>query len=267
MDDCENYELSLNANLIMFENSYKELMRIKPTSKENKEKIEKKIKLIDQLIPSTNKFFEKYINEMKKCKLDHKMKIKETEEKKKKFKEMSEQYNLNVNKLYLENFEEKEENNKELKNSTNEEEEEIKFQVGKLLSDDPNYICGVSKSELKKIIEIKNSMKKTLDEIGEILKQNDYQFEQIESNVEKVLDDIIIGNGELKEAAKIHIERRALEIKMKVTYVLTTILYYIPGFRSLPKSALVGFGGGNLIGNLIEKMGKKYLDMIDKKQY
>ena len=33
-------------------------------------------------------------------------------------------------------------------------------------------------------------MKKTLDEIGEILKQNDYQFEQIESNVEKVLDDI-----------------------------------------------------------------------------
>ena len=36
MDDCENYELSLNANIIMFENSYKELMRIKPTSKENK---------------------------------------------------------------------------------------------------------------------------------------------------------------------------------------------------------------------------------------
>ena len=51
------------------------------------------------------------------------MKIKETEERKKKFKEMSEQYNLNVNKLYLENFDEKEENKKELKNSTNEEEE------------------------------------------------------------------------------------------------------------------------------------------------
>jgi hypothetical protein len=110
-------------------------------------------------------------------------------------------------------------------------------------------------------------MKKTLDEIGEILKQNDYQFEKIESNVEKVLDDIIIGNGELKEAAKIHIERRALEIKMKVTCVLTTILYYIPGFRSIPKSFLVGVGGGNLIGKLVEKMGKKYLDMIDKKQY
>ena len=65
MDDCENYELSLNANLIMFENSYKELMRIKPTSKENKEKIEKKIKLIDQLIPSTNKaelFWSSYPN-------------------------------------------------------------------------------------------------------------------------------------------------------------------------------------------------------------
>ena len=54
---------------------------------------------------------------------------------------------------------------------------------------------------------------------------------------------------------------------MKVTWVLTTILYYIPGFRSFPKSFLVGVGGGNLIGNLIEKMGNKYLDMIDKKQY
>ena len=56
-------------------------------------------------------------------------------------------------------------------------------------------------------------MKKTLDEIGEILKQNDYQFEQIESNVEKALDDIIIGNGELKEAAKFILKEELWKLK------------------------------------------------------
>ena len=52
-DDCDNFELSLTANKMMFDKTFKEFMRIKPTTNENKIKMTKDIKLIDQLIPET----------------------------------------------------------------------------------------------------------------------------------------------------------------------------------------------------------------------
>ena len=279
-DDCDNFELSLTANKMMFDKTFKEFMRIKPTTNENKIKMTKDIKLIDQLIPETYKTFDKFIKAMKNCNRNHTQKIKETENDRKNFKEMDEKYTNYLKKLYKEGFEpiydNKKQEKKIIKKQINpyedinenknfilqEEEEEIlaKIQVGNLLKDDPNLISGIPKEKRKEIIELKNSIQKSLNEIGEYLKQADVDLIKIENKIEETVDNMIEGNNYLEKAANYAVERRALKLKTILGIFVSGICIAIPG-ASLIGGAIV-FGGEYVISNFIEKLEKKYLQKI-----
>ena len=279
-DDCDNFELSLTANKMMFDKTFKEFMRIKPTTNENKIKMTKDIKLIDQLIPETYKTFDKFINAMKNCNRNHTQKIEETEIERKMFKEMDEKYTNYLKKLYKEGFEpiydNKKQEKKIIKKQINpyedinenknfilqEEEEEIlaKIQVGNLLKDDPNLISGIPKEKMKEIIELKKSLQQKINQIGEYLKQADVDLEKIENNIEEAVDNMIEGNNYLEKAANDAVERRAMKLKSTLIGIVTGICIAIPGVSII--RGVITLGGGLVISNLIEKLEKKYIKKI-----
>ena len=279
-DDCDNFELSLTANKIMFDKTFNEFMRIKPITNENKITMTEKIQLIDQLIPSTYKTYDNFINAMKNCNRNHTKKIEETEIERKMFKEMDEKYTNYLKKLYKEGFEPIYDNKKQEKKiikkqinpyediNTNqnymiqEEEDEIlaKIQVSKLLKDDPNLISGIPKEKMKEIIELKNSIQQKINQIGEYLKQADVDLEKIENNIEEAVDDMIKGNNYLEKAANYAVERRALKLKSTLIGIVTGICIDIPKVRVI--GGVITLGGGLVISNLIEKLEKKYIKKI-----
>lgn len=279
-DDCDNFELSLTANKIMFDKTFNEFMRIKPITNENKITMTEKIQLIDQLIPSTYKTYDNFIKAMKNCNRNHTKKIEETEIERKMFKEMDEKYTNYLKKLYKEGFEPIYDNKKQEKKiikkqinpyediNTNqnymiqEEEDEIlaKIQVSKLLKDDPNLISGIPKEKMKEIIELKNSIQQKINQIGEYLKQADVDLEKIENNIEEAVDDMIKGNNYLEKAANYAVERRALKLKSTLIGIVTGICIDIPKVRVI--GGVITLGGGLVISNLIEKLEKKYIKKI-----
>ena len=279
-DDCDNFELSLTANKIMFDKTFNEFMRIKPITNENKITMTEKIQLIDQLIPSTYKTYDNFIKAMKNCNRNHTKKIEETEIERKMFKEMDEKYTNYLKKLYKEGFEPIYDNKKQEKKiikkqinpyediNTNqnymiqEEEDEIlaKIQVSKLLKDDPNLISGIPKEKMKEIIELKNSLQQKINQIGEDLKQADVDLEKIENNIEEAVDDMIKGNNYLEKAANYAVERRALKLKSTLIGIVTGICIDIPKVRVI--GGVITLGGGLVISNLIEKLEKKYIKKI-----
>ena len=278
-DDCDNFELSLTANKIMFDKTYKEFMRMEFISNENKINMTKKIQLIDQLIPATYKTFDNFINAMKNCDKNHTQKIKEIENERKIFKKMDEKYTNYLKKLFKEGFEMIYDNKKPKKKiikkinpyediNTNqkfileEDEEEIlaKIQVGKLLKDDPNLIFGVSKEKMNEIIELKNIIQQKLNEIGEYLQEADANLEKIEENIEIAVDEMIKGNKYLEQASNYAIERRATKFRNILIGVVSGICVALPGVN------LIGGGivltGGLAINKFIEKLEKKYIKKI-----
>ena len=279
-DDCDNFELSLTANKIMFDKTFNEFMRIKPITNENKITMTEKIQLIDQLIPSTYKTYDNFIKAMKNCNRNHTKKIEETEIERKMFKEMDEKYTNYLKKLYKEGFEPIYDNKKQEKKiikkqinpyediNTNqnymiqEEEDEIlaKIQVGKLLKDDPNLIAGIPKEKRKEIIELKNSLLQKINQIGEDLKQADVDLEKIENNIEEAVDNMIEGNNYLEKAANDAVERRAMKLKSTLIGIVTGICIAIPGVSRI--GGVITLGGGLVISNLIEKLEKKYIKKI-----
>ena len=279
-DDCDNFELSLTANKIMFDKTFNEFMRIKPITNENKITMTEKIQLIDQLIPSTYKTYDNFIKAMKNCNRNHTKKIEETEIERKMFKEMDEKYTNYLKKLYKEGFEPIYDNKKQEKKiikkqinpyediNTNqnymiqEEEDEIlaKIQVGKLLKDDPNLIAGIPKEKRKEIIELKNSLQQKINQIGEDLKQADVDLEKIENNIEEAVDNMIEGNNYLEKAANDAVERRAMKLKSTLIGIVTGICIAIPGVSRI--GGVITLGGGLVISNLIEKLEKKYIKKI-----
>ena len=279
-DDCDNFELSLTANKIMFDKTFNEFMRIKPITNENKITMTEKIQLIDQLIPSTYKTYDNFIKAMKNCNRNHTKKIEETEIERKMFKEMDEKYTNYLKKLYKEGFEPIYDNKKQEKKiikkqinpyedmNTNqnymiqEEEDEIlaKIQVGKLLKDDPNLIAGIPKEKMKEIIELKKSLQQKINQIGEYLKQADVDLEKIENNIEEAVDNMIEGNNYLEKAANDAVERRAMKLKSTLIGIVTGICIAIPGVSRI--GGVITLGGGLVISNLIEKLEKKYIKKI-----
>ena len=279
-DDCDNFELSLTANKIMFDKTFNEFMRIKPITNENKITMTEKIQLIDQLIPSTYKTYDNFIKAMKNCNRNHTKKIEETEIERKMFKEMDEKYTNYLKKLYKEGFEPIYDNKKQEKKiikkqinpyediNTNqnymiqEEEDEIlaKIQVGKLLKDDPNLIAGIPKEKMKEIIELKKSLQQKINQIGEYLKQADVDLEKIENNIEEAVDNMIEGNNYLEKAANDAVERRAMKLKSTLIGIVTGICIAIPGVSII--RGVITLGGGLVISNLIEKLEKKYIKKI-----
>ena len=279
-DDCDNFELSLTANKIMFDKTFNEFMRIKPITNENKITMTEKIQLIDQLIPSTYKTYDNFIKAMKNCNRNHTQKIKETENDRKNFKEMDEKYTNYLKKLYKEGFEPIYDNKKQEKKiikkqinpyediNTNqnymiqEEEDEklAKIQVGKLLKDDPNLIAGIPKEKMKEIIELKQSLQQKINQIGEYLKQADVDLEKIENNIEEAVDNMIEGNNYLEKAANDAVERRAMKLKSTLIGIVTGICIAIPGVSRI--GGVITLGGGLVISNLIEKLEKKYIKKI-----
>ena len=278
-DDCDNFELSLTANKIMFDKTYKEFMRMEFISNENKINMTKKIQLIDQLIPATYKTFDNFINAMKNCDKNHTQKIKEIENEREIFKKMDEKYTNYLKKLFKEGFEMIYDNKKPKKKiikkinpyediNTNqkfileEDEEEIlaKIQVGKLLKDDPNLIFGVSKEKMNEIIELKNIIQQKLNEIGEYLQEADANLEKIEENIEIAVDEMIKGNKYLEQASNYAIERRATKFRNILIGVVSGICVALPGVN------LIGGGivleGGLAINKFIEKLEKKYIKKI-----
>ena len=278
-DDCDNFELSLTANKIMFDKTYKEFMRMEFISNENKINMTKKIQLIDQLIPATYKTFDNFINAMKNCDKNHTQKIKEIENEREIFKKMDEKYTNYLKKLFKEGFEMIYDNKKTKKKiikkinpyediNTNqkfileEDEEEIlaKIQVGKLLKDDPNLIFGVSKEKMNEIIELKNIIQQKLNEIGEYLQEADANLEKIEENIEIAVDEMIKGNKYLEQASNYAIERRATKFRNILIGVVGGICVALPGVN------LIGGGivleGGLAINKFIEKLEKKYIKKI-----
>ena len=264
-DDCDNFELSLTANKIMFDKTFNEFMRIKPITNENKITMTEKIQLIDQLIPSTYKTYDNFIKAMKNCNRNHTKKIEETEIERKMFKEMDEKYTNYLKKLYKEGFEPIYDNKKQEKKiikkqinpyediNTNqnymiqEEEDEIlaKIQVGKLLKDDPNLIAGIPKEKRKEIIELKNSLQQKINQIGEDLKQADVDLEKIENNIEEAVDNMIEGNNYLEKAANDAVERRAMKLKSTLIGIVTGICIAIPGVSII--RGVITLGGGLVI--------------------
>ena len=279
-DDCDNFELSLTANKIMFDKTFNEFMRIKPITNENKITMTEKIQLIGQLIPSTYKTYDNFIKAMKNCNRNHTKKIEETEIERKMFKEMDEKYTNYLKKLYKEGFEPIYDNKKQEKKiikkqinpyediNTNqnymiqEEEDEIlaKIQVGKLLKDDPNLIAGIPKEKMKEIIELKKSLQQKINQIGEYLKQADVDLEKIENNIEEAVDNMIEGNNYLEKAANDAVERRAMKLKSTLIGIVTGICIAIPGVSRI--GGVITLGGGLVISNLIEKLEKKYIKKI-----
>ncbi len=279
-DDCDNFELSLTANKIMFDKTFNEFMRIKPITNENKITMTEKIQLIDQLIPSTYITYDNFIKAMKNCNRNHTKKIEETEIERKMFKEMDEKYTNYLKKLYKEGFEPIYDNKKQEKKiikkqinpyediNTNqnymiqEEEDEIlaKIQVGKLLKDDPNLIAGIPKEKMKEIIELKKSLQQKINQIGEYLKQADVDLEKIENNIEEAVDNMIEGNNYLEKAANDAVERRAMKLKSTLIGIVTGICIAIPGVSII--RGVITLGGGLVISNLIEKLEKKYIKKI-----
>ena len=279
-DDCDNFELSLTANKIMFDKTFNEFMRIKPITNENKITMTEKIQLNDQLIPSTYKTYDNFIKAMKNCNRNHTKKIEETEIERKMFKEMDEKYTNYLKKLYKEGFEpiydNKKQETKIIKKQINpyedintnqnymiqEEEDEIlaKIQVGKLLKDDPNLIAGIPKEKMKEIIELKKSLQQKINQIGEYLKQADVDLEKIENNIEEAVDNMIEGNNYLEKAANDAVERRAMKLKSTLIGIVTGICIAIPGVSII--RGVITLGGGLVISNLIEKLEKKYIKKI-----
>ena len=281
-DDCDNFELSLTANKIMFDKTFNEFMRIKPITNENKITMTEKIQLIDQLIPSTYKTYDNFIKAMKNCNRNHTKKIEETEIERKMFKEMDEKYTNYLKKLYKEGFEPIYDNKKQEKKiikkqinpyediNTNqnymiqEEEDEklAKIQVGKLLKDDPNLIAGIPKEKMKEIIELKQSLQQKINQIGEDLKQADVDLEKIENNIEEAVDNMIEGNNYLEKAANDAVERRAMKLKSTLIGIVTGICIAIPGVSRIGRVITLGGGLAISISNLIEKLEKKYIKKI-----
>ena len=278
-DDCDNFELSLTANKIMFDKTYKEFMRMEFISNENKINMTKKIQLIDQLIPATYKTFDNFINAMKNCDKNHTQKIKEIENEREIFKKMDEKYTNYLKKLFKEGFEMIYDNKKPKKKiikkinpyediNTNqkfileEDEEEIlaKIQVGKLLKDDPNLIFGVSKEKMNEIIELKNIIQQKLNEIGEYLQEADANLEKIEENIEIAVDEMIKGNKYLEQASNYAIERRATKFRNILIGVVSGICVALPGVYLIGGGIVLA--GGLAINKFIEKLEKKYIKKI-----
>ena len=278
-DDCDNFELSLTANKIMFDKTYKEFMRMEFISNENKINMTKKIQLIDQLIPATYKTFDNFINAMKNCDKNHTQKIKEIENEREIFKKMDEKYTNYLKKLFKEGFEMIYDNKKPKKKiikkinpyediNTNqkfileEDEEEIlaKIQVGKLLKDDPNLIFGVSKEKMNEIIELKNIIQQKLNEIGEYLQEADANLEKIEENIEIAVDEMIKGNKYLEQASNYAIERRATKFRNILIGVVSGICVALPGVKLIGGGIVLA--GGLAINKFIEKLEKKYIKKI-----
>ena len=278
-DDCDNFELSLTANKIMFDKTYKEFMRMEFISNENKINMTKKIQLIDQLIPATYKTFDNFINAMKNCDKNHTQKIKEIENEREIFKKMDEKYTNYLKKLFKEGFEMIYDNKKPKKKiikkinpyediNTNqkfileEDEEEIlaKIQVGKLLKDDPNLIFGVSKEKMNEIIELKNIIQQKLNEIGEYLQEADANLEKIEENIEIAVDEMIKGNKYLEQASNYAIERRATKFRNILIGVVSGICVALPGVNLIGGGIVLA--GGLAINKFIEKLEKKYIKKI-----
>ena len=278
-DDCDNFELSLTANKIMFDKTYKEFMRMEFISNENKINMTKKIQLIDQLIPATYKTFDNFINAMKNCDKNHTQKIKEIENEREIFKKMDEKYTNYLKKLFKEGFEMIYDNKKPKKKiikkinpyediNTNqkfileEDEEEIlaKIQVGKLLKDDPNLIFGVSKEKMNEIIELKNIIQQKLNEIGEYLQEADANLEKIEENIEIAVDEMIKGNKYLEQASNYAIERRATKFRNILIGVVGGICVALPGVNLIGGGIVIA--GGLAINKFIEKLEKKYIKKI-----
>ena len=241
-DDCDNFELSLTANKIMFDKTYKEFMRMEFISNENKINMTKKIQLIDQLIPATYKTFDNFINAMKNCDKNHTQKIKEIENEREIFKKMDEKYTNYLKKLFKEGF------------------EMAKIQVGKLLKDDPNLIFGVSKEKMNEIIELKNIIQQKLNEIGEYLQEADANLEKIEENIEIAVDEMIKGNKYLEQASNYAIERRATKFRNILIGVVGGICVALPGVNLIGGGIVLA--GGLAINKFIEKLEKKYIKKI-----
>ena len=272
--ECEIYYKSFNDVLNRIMKKYGLLSKIKSKDVTNQKKydiLESLYLSLKQMIESLPNIGNKCISFMKKCSKEHKEQLEEITSKLSQIDVLSQRTEDYHKKLMneipqeLPEFSDEEEEKEEQKktNKINKDEEEIDEKNIIIIENlyENEELKRKRNEEKREIIKLKNSINDLWNNILEELKEQDDKIDDIDTNVDKGLNNVNKGNiEELEKEAISAVNRRRITYPGGLALAFGAAGSFVPGIGSV-----IGAAIGGMIGYGLYRVDKHRLDNALKK--